>query len=188
MNIDEKLEYFYNVSIETAMAKKDTIVHDYMVGLDVQFENFKKDTTAKYKLLEKTTIDTLRQDFSKDFSLEQQHIRRKLTHKKDELKEKLFEEVSELLKEFLVSEAYTELLIKEIKFSLSVAPKEPITIYIDPIDADKKEYLEEQTGTDITISGYSFGQGMRAIIPSKNILIDYSFNRKLNDIKENYSI
>lgn len=188
MNTEAKLNHFYNISMESATAKKDAIVNDYKAGLDVQFENFKKDATTKYTLQEKATIEILRQEFSKDFSLEQQHIRRKMTHKKDELKEQLFAEVSDLLNAFIASDAYTDFLIKEIKFSLSVAPKEPITIFIDPLDADKKEYLEEKTGADITISGYPFGQGMRAIIPSKNILIDYSFNTKLNDIKDNYTL
>lgn len=188
MTTDDKLKHFYEVSMESAMTKKDALVSDYKSGLDAEFENFKTEITAKYKNHEKAATEVLRQQFSKEFSLEQQHIRRKLTHKKDELKEKIFEEATAMLKEFLTTDAYTELLVREIKFSLSVAPKEPITIYIDPLDADKKEYLEQTTGTDITISGYSFGQGMRAIIPSKNILVDYSFNSKLNDLKTNYTI
>ncbi|MDE7431806.1 MAG: ATPase, partial [Lachnospiraceae bacterium] len=61
-------------------------------------------------------------------------------------------------------------------------------IYIDPLDKDKKEYLETQTGVTVTISEYSFGRGMRAIIPSKNILVDNSFNYKINELKTDYTI
>ncbi len=174
--------------MQSAMSKKDSLVDEYKAGIDIQFENYKKDAKTRYALQERASIEGLRRDFSKDFALQQQHIRRKLTHKKDELKEKIFIEVSDLLNDFIVSEEYTALLVKEIQFSLSVAPSEEITIYIDPLDADKKDFLETQTGAEITLSAYSFGRGMRAIIPSKNILIDYSFNTKLNEIKDDYTI
>ena len=188
MTTDDKLRHFMDVSMQSAMSKKESMVKEYKAGLDIQFENYKEDAKNRYRLQEKAALEGLRRDFSKDFSLQQQHIRRKLTHKKDELKEKIFSEVSSLLNEFILSDDYTALLVKEIKFSLSVAPAEEITIYIDPLDEEKKDFLETQTGADITISAYSFGRGMRAIIPSKNILIDYSFNYKLHEIKDNYTI
>lgn len=188
MTTDDKLQHFMDISMQSAMSKKELLVEDYKAGADVLFENFKKDTKHKYELQEKATIETLHRESSKDFSLEQQHIKRKLTHKKEEIKEKIFVEVAELLNEFLASEDYTALLVKEINFSMSMAASEQITIYIDPLDADKKDYLEAQTGTEITLSAYSFGRGMRAIIPSKNILVDYSFNTKLNEIKDDYTI
>ncbi|MCI8669840.1 MAG: ATPase [Lachnospiraceae bacterium] len=188
MTTDDKLRHFMDVSMQSAMSKKESMVKEYKAGLDIQFENYKEDTKTKYQLQEKAALEGLRRDFSKEFSLQQQHIKRKLTHKKDELKEKIFSEVTGLLNDFLLSDDYTELLVREINFSLSVAPAEEITIFIDPLDEDKKELLETRTGADITISAYSFGRGMRAIIPSKNILIDYSFNSKLHEIKDDYTI
>lgn len=188
MTTDDKLRHFMDVSMQSAMSKKESMVNEYKAGLDIQFENYKNDAKTKYELQEKTALEGLRRDFSKDFALQQQHIRRKLTHKKDDLKEKVFSEVTDLLNDFILSDDYTALLIKEIKFSLSVAPSEEITIFIDPLDAEKKDFLETQTGADITISAYSFGRGMRAIIPSKNILIDYSFNTKLHEIKDDFTI
>lgn len=188
MTTDDKLQHFMDISMNTALEQKSTLVDEYKSGIDNQFESFKENKKNKYALQEKVAIENARREFSKDFSLQQQNIRRELTQKKDELKEKLFDEVNELLEDFLSSEDYIKMLIKEIKFSLSFSPSEPITIFIDPMDSDKKDYLEAQTNAELSISAYSFGRGMRAVIPSKNILIDYSFNTKLNEIKDNYTI
>ena len=46
-------------------------------------------------------------------------------------------------------------------------------------DADKKEALEIKTGTELTVSAMDFGGGVRAVIRSRNILIDESFVTKL---------
>lgn len=186
MTTDDKLKHFMDVSMQTAVEKKSHMIDEYKTAIDEQFESFKADMTAKYELQEKTEIEELRRDLSKEFSLEKQHVKRKLTHKKDELTTRLFDEVTEKLNAFLASDDYISLLEREIAFSLTVAPEEPITIYIDPLDEDKKASLEAKTGATLTVSDYSFGQGMRAVIPSKNILIDYSFDTKLHEIRDEY--
>lgn len=188
MNINDKLQHFMDVSMNSAMQKKSNLLDEYKNGLDIQFENHKSDSIKKSEIQKKTKIDSIRRDFSKDFSKQQQHIKRKLTHKKDELKEKLFEEVQTMLNDYFKTDDYTELLVKEIQSSINISPSNEITIYIDPLDAEKKEYLESKTGVEISISAYSFGRGMRAIIPSKNILVDNSFNYKINEIKSDYTI
>ena len=50
-----------------------------------------------------------------------------------------------------------------------------MTIYINPSDADKKTYLEERTGMTLTISKVDFIGGVRAVVPEKNVLVDYAF-------------
>ena len=46
--------------------------------------------------------------------------------------------------------------------------------------------LEAKVQAPITVSQYSFSGGMRAVIPSKNILIDHSFETKLIEEKERF--
>lgn len=188
MNIDDKLQHFRELAMNSAMLKKASLVDDYKTGLDIQFENYKKDAFEKFEVQKKTKLESIKRENSKDFAMQQQHIRRKLTHKHDELKELLFNEVSEMLNNFFKTEDYLNLLVQEIKSSIDIAPSEEITIFIDPLDNDKKEYLETQTGVTVTISDYSFGRGMRAVIPSKNILVDNSFNYKINELKTDYTI
>ncbi len=188
MNTDDKLQHFLDISMSSAMQKKSALVEDYKAGLDIQLENHKKDALTKYNIQEKTGKETIRRELSKDFTSEQQHIKRQLAHKKEELTESLFTEVQDLLNEFFKTEDYTNLLTNEIKSAVTIAPDELITIYIDPLDASLKNKLESETGVELTISEYSFGRGMRAIIPSKNILIDNSFDYKINELKSDYTI
>lgn len=188
MNMDDKLQHFLDASMNDAMQQKSALVEDYKAGLDIQFENHKKDALYKFEIQEKTTRESIRRELSKDFTSRQQHIKRKLTHKKDDLKDRLFSEVNDLLNEFVNTEDYFKLLVKEINESLKIAPDELITIYIDPLDAALKNKLESETGVELTVSEYSFGRGMRAIIPTKNILIDNSFDYKINEIKSDFTI
>lgn len=188
MDINDKLEHFKELVIDSAILKKSSLVDEYKSGLDIQLENYKKDSLSRYEIQKKTKEESIRRDNSKNFAAKQQHIRRKLAHKQDELKEKLFNEVNDMLNEFFETDEYKNLLVMEIKSSAAIAPSEDIQILIDPKDENIKEYLEAKTGMNITISKYSFGRGMRAMIPSKNILVDNSFNYKINEIKEDYTI
>ena len=88
--------------------------------------------------------------------------------------------------EYFKSEEYEKSLEQDILNAISLADGEDLIIYIDPADKDKKESLEKNTNFKISISDYSFGRGMRAVISSKNILVDNSFDYKKNAIKENY--
>ena len=56
-----------------------------------------------------------------------------------------------------------------------------MTIYINPSDADKKTYLEERTGMTLTISKVDFIGGVRAVVPDKNVLVDYAFKGALEN-------
>ena len=52
-------------------------------------------------------------------------------------------------------------------------------------DKDLAEEIERRTGIRPQISQNSFLGGIRAVIPEKNILIDYTFNTLLEAEKEN---
>ena len=54
-----------------------------------------------------------------------------------------------------------------------------MVVYINPSDADKKQGLEQETGVELTVSSIDFGGGVRAVIRSRNILVDESFVTKL---------
>jgi vacuolar-type H+-ATPase subunit E/Vma4 len=111
-----------------------------------------------------------------------------LSQKNSELKEKLFEEFASLVKDYKQTPAYTELLknrILQAKDQASARGDEMI-IYLDPEDADKQEALQQETGVTLQISQYGFGGGIRAVIPSRHILIDHSFDSKITELKENF--
>jgi vacuolar-type H+-ATPase subunit E/Vma4 len=186
MNINDKLQHFREVSMDNASMKKEALLKDFKQGVDFQCETHKKEADCKFELNKKSNIERIKREARRDFSLEQQAIRRELTYKINDLTSQLFNEVDELLAEYFKSEEYEKSLEQDILNAISLADGEDLIIYIDPADKDKKESLEKNTNFKISISDYSFGRGMRAVISSKNILVDNSFDYKKNAIKENY--
>ena len=93
----------------------------------------------------------------------------------------LFEEVQLKLLAFMRTEEYKEVLIRYIEKAAQFASGMAMTIYINPSDADKKTYLEERTGMTLTISKVDFIGGVRAVVPEKNVLVDYAFKGALEN-------
>ena len=62
-----------------------------------------------------------------------------------------------------------------IEKAAAFAGSEAMTIYINPTDADKKDYLEEHTGFQLTVSKEDFIGGVRCVVHGRNILVDHAF-------------
>ncbi len=120
-------------------------------------------------------------------SKEQLQIKRKITQKQNELKEKLFVEVKQQLEDYMTTSTYQQLLIKQIKNIQKEAGSGKLILYIDPADSDKRSSLQAATGAPITVSEYSFMGGTRAVLQDRNILIDNSFASKLEKLKADFS-
>ena len=90
------------------------------------------------------------------------------------------------MKEYMRTEEYKQLLVSYIEKAAAFAGSEPITLYINPTDEDKKDYLEEYTGLKLTVSKENFIGGVRAIISGRNILIDYSFKGSLETARRKF--
>ena len=81
---------------------------------------------------------------------------------------------------------YDAFLEAQIKKEKSFAGDSEIHIYIDPSDKEKLNLLSLKTDCDIRVSQYPFLGGTRAVIASKNILIDNSFETKLKEAEESF--
>lgn len=187
MTTDEKLKYFLDVSVESATKKSTTMLSDYKEALHQIFEQHKKDITNKAELQVKLGIASLEHDKNKTLAKEQIRIKKETSQLQEDLKEALFSEVKELLEQYKLTPDYLQLLLQQIQAAKEFAGSEEILVYLDPEDAKKQSYLEEVTQTQLTISEYGFMGGTRAIIPSRNILIDHSFETKFNELKESFT-
>ena len=81
---------------------------------------------------------------------------------------------------------YDALLEAQIKKEKAFAGSSEIHIYIDPSDKEKQNLLSLRTDCDIRVSQYPFLGGTRAVIASKNILIDNSFETKLKEAEQDF--
>lgn len=173
-----------------ARKQSNQLIDEYKASLETIFNEHKEEKLRQSELIIKTETESLERNRNKELSNSQLHIRRKITRKQNELKEKLFAEVKELILDYMKTPEYDELLIEQIKSAKTFAKDDEqknMIIYIDPLDADKKTYLQDKTDVSLTISEYSFLGGTRAIISQRNILIDNSFESRLSQAKADYT-
>ena len=187
MTTEEKLQHFYKVSIESAKEEAAKAISQYRDSLEEELEKHKKEKKAASENQFKIESENAAREVNKALSSEHLHIKRRLSKKHQELEEKLFAEVEEMLRAFLSSPQYADWLEDKVKKALDAAQEDPLEIYLSPGDKDLAEEIERRTGIRPQISQNSFLGGIRAVIPEKNILIDYTFNTLLEAEKENFN-
>lgn len=187
MTTEEKLIHFREFTMQEARLKSNKILDDYSASLNNLFEQHKAQKLKEAKLHIKIESEQLEQNKNKELSRRQIHYRRKISKAQRMLTNKLFDEVKQLLDSYLTTPEYEQLLINQIIKAKEFARGESITIYIDPRDSEKLNKLEAATNAKITVSEYSFYGGTRAVIPGRNILIDNSFEAKLQEEKEKFA-
>lgn len=186
MTTEEKLQHFLEFCMEDARSRSAKMLDEYTAALEEAFSEHQENAIRRAEQhveLEKKLIE---RETNKKLSLEQINIRRDFGKKQDELKEKLFQELLDRLTEYMKTQEYTELLNTQAQKALELADKEFITIYIDPMDKDKLKELSIPQSAEILVSEYSFMGGIRAVIPSRHILIDNSFQTKLSEAKRDF--
>lgn len=187
MTVEEKLKHFQDVSVAGATKKSTAMLNDYRTALETIFEDHKKDELQKAELQVKLGIASLEHEKNKALSKEQIQIKKETSRLQEDLKEKLFQEVKDLLEQYIQTSDYEQLLVKQIQEATQFAGIEEILIYIDPDDVKKQSRLEAAANVPLKVSEYRFMGGTRAIIPSRNILIDNSFETKFKELKESFT-
>ena len=187
MTTEEKLQHFYKVSIESAKEEAAKAISQYRDSLEGELEKHKKAKKAASESQFKIESENAAREVNKALSSVHLHIKRRLSKKHQELEEKLFAEVEEMLRAFLSSPQYADWLEDKVKRALDAAQEDPLEIYLSPGDKDLAEEIERRTGIRPQISQNSFLGGIRAVIPEKNILIEYTFNTLLEAEKENFN-
>lgn len=187
MQIKEKLEVFRQSAIEVAGQESKTELEEYEKTYNQELEWFKKSKQQEIENAFEMERMKINREMNRKVSAEITRQKRILEECQQQKKQKLFEVVEKKLAEYQKTESYEAYLIAQIKKALIFARDEEMIIYINPTDAEKKQRLEQQTGAVLTISNMDFGGGIRAVIHSKNILIDESFATRLEQEKNSYT-
>lgn len=188
MTTDEKLQHFLEHCLEDAQHKSDTMLKEYSDALEKMFLEHQEDIKRQTDLRIQTETDRLNRECNKALAKEQISIKRILSKKHDELRDMLFVEVKDLLEHYMATPDYEKLLVHQIKKAKEFAGSEEITIYIDPADSDRLRSLETASGVKLTVSQYTFHGGTRAVVPSRKVLIDNSFETRLDEAKEKFRL
>ena len=188
MTIEEKLQHFTMVTIESVHEECEKSLEEFKKEQDWKFETHKEQHLKEVRIKEKTLRDAIERKASKEYTYEQLHIKRKINHKQNELRNRVFDLVEKELADFVETIEYRELLLKEIKDALDIAKESEIFIYVGPKDENIIEDVYKQHGIKLLINENIAKGGMRAEIPSKNILIDNTFETKISEAKEKFII
>ena len=190
MNTEEKLQHFYNLSIESAKEDADKLIGAQQNTLNHLFNEHVEAKQRQAKAELKAESDKLKREFNKEISAEQLQIKRQLSEVSDNLKDKLFIEVADKLKAFKETPEYQDMLLRQVGAAVDFAGSDQMNIYIDASDEKYLDILKNKfTAEHIAfyLSKEFFGGGMRAVIRSKNILIDDSFLSLASEEKEKFT-
>lgn len=188
MTLDEKLEHFYTSVIDSATKQNISIVEEYKKTLEKNYEERKQAALRKAEANYRMASDNIIRERNRRLSAESLEIRRKVLEKTAEYTELIFTDIRNKLQEYMKTPEYEELLCSQIINAKKFAKGDPITVYINPTDAEKKPSLEIKTGIPLTISDRDFIGGTRAVIASHSILIDNSFLTKLDEAKSTFTL
>jgi vacuolar-type H+-ATPase subunit E/Vma4 len=114
-------------------------------------------------------------------------LKRELNQDQKLKKDILFQKVAEMLHQYMDTLDYVDYLKAKIKMAQKIAGTQAIVIYLNASDVSHKRMLEETQHCTLTISDIDFMGGIRAVIRSRNILIDESFTTKLNQERKEYT-
>lgn len=186
MTIDEKLQHFYEISVEEAKESAAKEISEHRKKLQEMLDSHKKSQSRSAQDTIKAETESARREINMALSAEQLTLKRDLTKKQNELKEKLFTEIKKRLEAFMASPQYEEYLCSKIKEAKEFAGNDEIFIYLSSNDSAKIPSLSQKAGFGLIASDEFFIGGIKATIPSKNILIDNSFDEKFNTLRREF--
>lgn len=186
MTTEEKLKHFEESSMEQAKEQATAMITEHKKALAQLEQEHITEKVRQMDLRLKTEANQIQREKNITLSKRQFEIRREMNLRHDALKDKLFIEIKSRLEQFMSSPAYEKLLIKQIMDIKKRANGLDFIVYIDPADARLRSALTSSTGVEITLSQYTFMGGTRGIILDRHMLIDNSFETKLEEAKENF--
>lgn len=179
MTIEEKIARIQSAAMMEARSQGNAIIERHRTALEHVYEQHKGEAQKQAEIRIKAEQANMKNQLNMSASKAQLDLKRQLGTTQKRLKKELFLEVSQILEEYMKTEEYRHLLVEYIEKGAEFAKGAEMTIYINPTDADKKDFLEEHTGMEVTISKEDFIGGVRTVIHERNILIDHAFKGAL---------
>lgn len=187
MEINEKLDIFYRAAIEAANGQSESMRQEYQAAYEKELAEYEKQKQKQQQMRERTVQEQVRKEVNREVSEQMVQIKKEYRSGQEQKEAELFALVEQKLREYRKTDAYIELLKLRIKEAVTYADGEEVTVYLDPEDAGMEAELKRETRCALTVGKESFGGGIRAVIPSKNIWMDESFERRLQEEKEKFS-
>ncbi len=188
MTIEEKMEHFRSISLESANNQSIESLSSYKASLDDELEIHKETAKQLSEDSKRARMNQVKTNFKKELASSQMFIKKQLTNKQSEISSKIFEHVRKKIAEYRKTPEYIELLKAQISKTINDYRDLDITVYIDSVDSHLLNQLKDSFHVDIQVYDKDFLGGTRTIVPERNILIDNSFKTRLVEEQENFAI
>lgn len=188
MTLEEKLENFYISVIDSATDQSVAIIDEYKNSLQKIYNDREQAAIRKANNNYRIETENLVREKNRRLSGVILELKGSILNKTSKLTDRIFDEVVNKLTAYMKSSSYVEFLIRKIDEAVKFARGEEIVVYINASDKHLMDILENATGIKLTISDRDFTGGIRAVIPSRKILIDYSFITKLAEEKSSFKL
>lgn len=184
MEINKKLDIFYEAAIAAAERQSSDILEEQKKLCRESLEEYGKSRQAAEELGGRIAADKIKKEINRSISEQTFRYKKAYQDRRDQKKKELFDRVEEKLEAYRGTEGYEDFLVRQIEKAKRFAGESAMTVYISPSDSARRARLAERTGQEVAVSDEEFFGGTRAVIPSKNILIDESFAGRLAHEKE----
>ena len=132
MTTDEKLQHFLDICMEDARDRGARVFDEYAQALDKTLEEHKASARHRARMQIQGESEKIQREINKELALEQINLKRIISRRHDELKDKLFAEVQDLLDSYMKTPQYLELLDSQVRHATEFAGTDPLIIYMDP--------------------------------------------------------
>ena len=143
MNLQDKTAHLQEAAMTEARLQGNAIIEQHKKALVGVFEQHKLEVIRQSETRVKAETTSVKQQLNMATSKAQLELKRELGRTQNELKKELFVEVRELVQQYMQTEDYKKLLVEYIEKAAKYADGAEMTIYINPSDADKKEYSKD---------------------------------------------
>lgn len=188
MTVSEKLDNFYTSVIDSATAKSISMIDEYKKSLKEIYDEREQAAISKAQNTYRAETDFIFRDKNRKLSHKAHEHRLKVLDRSIELTNQVFNEVEQKLVAFMKTAEYVDYLKRKIIDIKNFAGSDDYSIYINPSDQGLISSLEEELKVNLTLSNRDFFGGIRAVIPSRTILIDHSFLTKLKEAKNKFNM
>ena len=190
MTIEEKLENFSEISLETAKNMSISELEKYQKMLDEAFLAHKKTAEQRAEQMRDVLSAESRIESNRLLSSEFLSCRKRIGDTEEELTEALFSDAAEKLDAFRKTPGYSGHLKNLIAKGMEYAAGAHMKIEIAEQDRDLIPALRAVTKDQAEFAVYKSDMpgGLRILIPEKNIMLDRTFRQKFYELKENYQL
>lgn len=186
LTLEQKMERFREAAVNNAKDVSYADYLEYQKAIDKEFEEHKKRKDAEIKEELEAETEAARRELNRELLAKGLESKKAISKREKEIKKKLFEEVKNAVQKWKEKPDYIDFLCEKIKAAEEFAAGDEMIVYIDPTDEALLPEIVKRTNITPQISTMDFLGGIRAVIRSKNILIDDSYKSYLLERKNEF--